>query len=119
MWGAVAGAALSSYTQSQSGGGGGAEMSKVDAAMSDRSPINIAPVGVNLGSILQPFNQGAPENGGYGIDRPGAMMPVYGDSQSANLIMGNEKAAQANKQIIIASLALAGLMIIAKKIGVF
>lgn len=37
------------------------------ASLSDRSSINIAPVGVNLGSILQPMFQGAATNGGTGI----------------------------------------------------
>jgi len=30
--------------------------------------VNVQPVGVNLGAILQPFQQGAPQNGGSGID---------------------------------------------------
>lgn len=48
--------------------GGAAAPSGSEGYFSNRSPVNIAPVGVNLGAILQPFNQGAPENGGYGLD---------------------------------------------------
>ena len=36
----------------------------------DRSVINIAPVGVNLGEILRNFS-GPPANGGFGLDIPG------------------------------------------------
>lgn len=43
--------------------------------LSDRSPIHIAPVGVNLGAILAPFNEGSPENGGYGINTLSRYMP--------------------------------------------
>lgn len=51
------------------GGGGGLQMaSSATSALSDRSPINIAPIGFNLGAILQPMNQGSPENGGAGLD---------------------------------------------------
>jgi len=35
---------------------------------SDRSPVNIAPIGVNLGAILQAGTQGSPENGGLAYD---------------------------------------------------
>lgn len=53
------------------GASGGASVSmpsSATSALSDRSPINIAPVGFNLGAILQPMTQGGPENGGAGID---------------------------------------------------
>ena len=53
------------------GAGGGASLSMPSSAtssLSDRSPINIAPIGFNLGAILQPMGQGSPENGGYGTD---------------------------------------------------
>ena len=53
------------------GAGGGASLSMPSSAtssLSDRSPINIAPIGFNLGAILQPMGQGSPENGGYGMD---------------------------------------------------
>lgn len=50
-------------------GAGGFNMpSGATGALSDRSPINVAPVGVNLGAILQPVSQGSPENGGIGAD---------------------------------------------------
>ena len=51
------------------GGGYSLQMSSAaESALSDRSPINIAPIGFNLGEILQPINQGSPENGGVGAD---------------------------------------------------
>lgn len=48
--------------------GGAAAPSGSEGAYSNRNPINVAPVGVNLGAILQPFNEGGPENGGFGLD---------------------------------------------------
>jgi hypothetical protein len=36
--------------------------------LNDRSAVHIAPVGVNLGAIISPFNDGSPENGGFGLD---------------------------------------------------
>ena len=51
------------------GGGGGLQLaSAATSALSDRSPINIAPVAFNWGAMLQNMNQGSPENGGAGID---------------------------------------------------
>ena len=53
------------------GAGGGASLSMPSSAtssLSDRSPINIAPVGFNLGAIMQGMTQGSPENGGIGAD---------------------------------------------------
>ena len=53
------------------GAGGGYSLqmaSSAQSALADRSPINIAPVGFNLGEILQPIAQGGPENGGIGAD---------------------------------------------------
>ena len=36
----------------------------------NRTPINVQPVGLNLGSILAPVNQGPPNNGGSGTIPP-------------------------------------------------
>ena len=50
-------------------GGGGFQISPSStSALSDRSPINVAPIGVNFGAIMQPYGQGSPENGGIGAD---------------------------------------------------
>lgn len=38
-----------------------------DPFFNDRSFVNVAPVGVNLGEILREMNSGPPENGGLGI----------------------------------------------------
>ena len=62
MFGALAGSV---------GAGGGASLSMPSTAtstLSDRSPINIAPIGFNLGAIMQGMTQGSPENGGLGAD---------------------------------------------------
>lgn len=65
------------------GGGGGLAMpSSATSTLSDRSPINIAPVGFNLGAILQPVSQGGPENGGFGAD---FMQRYSGGGQSAGV----------------------------------
>ena len=53
------------------GAGGGYQLqmsAEATSSISDRSPINIAPIGFNLGAILQPVNQAGPENGGIGAD---------------------------------------------------
>ncbi len=52
-------------------GGGGLSLSMPSSAtssLSDRSPVNIAPVAFNMGEILQSASQGSPENGGFGSE---------------------------------------------------
>jgi len=66
------------------GGGGG--MPTMSGPINDRTAINVAPVGVNLGAILNPYNQGSTENGGYGLEllsrwaptEAGIQTPYYG-----------------------------------------
>lgn len=48
--------------------GGAAAPSEAGGDLSDRSRIHIAPVGVNLGAIMAPYQEGSPENGGYGLE---------------------------------------------------
>lgn len=70
-WGALLGAVVGTQGKSAGSGilGGGQSGPAVSGGeMGNRSPIHIAPVGVNLGAILAPFQQGSPENGGYGLD---------------------------------------------------
>ena len=50
------------------GGGGGGPVP--GGMISDRSPINIAPTGVNFGEIIKPYSQGSPANGGMGLNPP-------------------------------------------------
>jgi hypothetical protein len=57
--------ALNALSGIGSSGGGPKQIS---SDMNDRSPINIAPVGVNLGAIIQPFDQGGVSNGGSGLE---------------------------------------------------
>jgi len=91
--GQFAGAALSSYLGGGGGGGGeapasglmqmnpyaagfsalgsamqGAPSAATSGDVSNRSPIYVAPVGVNLGAIMNPMSSGSPENGGYGVE---------------------------------------------------
>ena len=50
------------------GEGGFNTPSSAYSNLSDRSPITIAPVGVNFGAMMLPLTQGSPENGGLGVD---------------------------------------------------
>ena len=45
------------------------------SSLSDRSPINIAPTGVNIGAMLEPYRAGSVENGGYPLDIPSRYKP--------------------------------------------
>ena len=72
-----------------SGSGGFSMPSSSYSALSDRSPINIAPVGVNLGAILQPVSQGSPENGGIGADYFSRYSGVYGHSKASDITGSN------------------------------
>lgn len=82
VWAAAATAAAQAYAAKQQadsdranavmGGGGPGAATGSDEKMQS---INIAPVGLNLGSIISPFNQGSPENGGSGLMVPSRMMP--------------------------------------------
>jgi len=68
-----------------SGGGAGAMKDKYNTgALSDKSPVNIAPIGVNVGEILKPYNQGSVENGGFGLEYPSRLMPLTA-SLSSNI----------------------------------
>jgi len=61
------------------GTGGAFEPEAVDPvrqSIANRTPIHVAPVGVNLGAILAPFNEGSPSNGGYGLDLPGRYQTI-------------------------------------------
>jgi len=63
-------------------GGGGFQMSSsATSSLSDRSPVNVAPMGVNFGAIMQPYGQGGPENGGIGAD----FMSRYSGASQSNL----------------------------------
>ena len=57
--------------------------SEATSSLADRSPVNICPVALNLGAILQPVSQGGPENGGIGAD---FMARYAGVGQSAGAL---------------------------------
>lgn len=47
---------------------GGSAVNTGPTSVSTRNAINVAPVGVNLGAIMQPYTSGSPENGGANFD---------------------------------------------------
>jgi hypothetical protein len=70
VWPAIAAAAVTAFAEDEQGAGG------IQAPPPpDLTNIHIAPVGINLGSILAPFSDGSPENGGYGIEAMSRLMP--------------------------------------------
>jgi hypothetical protein len=59
--------------------GGGTQpgtSSSATGELNDRTVINVAPVGINLGALLQPLNEGSPANGGFGVDIPSRYIPI-------------------------------------------
>jgi len=63
--------------------GAGAE--PVGLNVSNRTPINVCPIGVNLGEILRPYNEGSVTNGGYGLEIP-SRYATLGNQTVASLI---------------------------------
>ena len=60
---------LSALASSQSGSGyGNAHIPVSGGDIAPASSKQIAPIGINLGNILQPMMEGSPQNGGYGAD---------------------------------------------------
>lgn len=57
-------------------GGGTSSTSSATGELNSRTCINVAPVGVNLGALLQPLNEGSPANGGFGLNIPSRYIPV-------------------------------------------
>lgn len=76
---------LSNMFGGGSGGGGFQMSSSATSSLSDRSPINVAPIGVNFGAIMQPYGEGSPENGGIGAD----FMSRYSGHSKSNLSAGD------------------------------
>ena len=55
---------------------GGPDLARSETGdINDRSQVNIAPVGVNLGAIFEPMNAGSPANGGLGAELIGRYFP--------------------------------------------
>ena len=61
-------AILGKVAQGISGQGGGGSAVPSSTGARSGSGIYVAPVGINLGAILQTMNEGNPETGGYGVD---------------------------------------------------
>jgi len=80
--------------------------SAAQSALADRSPINIAPIGFNLGEILQPVAQGGPENGGIGAD----FMSRYSGASAGSLSAASLGASSTLPLLLIGGAALAALL---------
>lgn len=80
---------------------------------SDRSPIHIAPVGVNLGAILAPYQEGSPENGGYGLELMSRFMDMTKGSASEEIsVMQGKTPSSTYFALAIAGVGILGLIII-------
>ena len=69
--------------------------------------LTIAPSGVNIGSILQPFN-GNPENGGYGLSMASRLGYATGNVTMAPMPAKAEEGGL--NPLLIGGIALAGVM---------
>lgn len=87
MYAAIAGLAASAISKaaSKDQASAGPQTAKT-GDVSDRSAVTVAPVGVNLGAILQPYTQGSPENGGYGMDLMSRYAPNVQDTGFTTLV---------------------------------
>ena len=85
MWQALVGQAMGGMMGGEGGGGGGgpAQSAANESQWNDRSYTNICPVGVNLGAILDPYNQGSTQNGGFGLELLSRFAP--GQANNPNL----------------------------------
>ncbi|MFH1931048.1 MAG: hypothetical protein ABIN18_05605 [Pseudomonadota bacterium] len=93
------------------GGGGGISLpSSATSSLSDRSPINIAPVGFNLGAIMQPMMEGSPENGGFGV----SFMNRYSGSSAGTLSAGTLGATSILPYVLIGGAALVALFFLVR-----
>jgi hypothetical protein len=119
----MAASALASAALTAAGKLGGAAMGGKNAGLTsqrinDRSAINVAPVGVNLGEILRPFREGSPANGGYGIQTPSRW--IGGESAGFSPKLAPQKATMdegAVPVLILGGLAIAGLFVFRKLTG--
>ena len=64
------------------------KVQEANAEWNDRSYVNIAPVGVNLGAILDPYNQGSAQNGGFGLELMSRYAPAARDNASLSVSAG-------------------------------
>lgn len=107
---ALASVASSALDSGGGGGGiGGILGTSSEPFMSTPENIHVAPIGVNFGAIMQPYTQGSPENGGYGIDY---MSRYIGQKRgNSSSVMPTEKAPlAANIPLVVAGGGLALLL---------
>jgi len=89
-------------------GGGGFQMSSsATSSLSDRSPVNVAPIGVNFGAIMQPYGQGSPENGGIGAD----FMSRYSGASKQNLSASDIRSSNLLPVMLISGAGLVALLL--------
>ena len=83
-------------------------------AYSNRTPISIAPVGVNLGAILQAANSGSSENGGEGVVAQNRFLAGMTDLQA---VLNNSSVPSTSKMkyIAISACIIAGIFILKKR----
>lgn len=83
----VAGQALGN--QSQSAGGSGSFIPSAPTGANpynNRNQITIAPVGINLGQVIQPYIEGSETNGGSGLSYDSAISNMHAPSRSAHVL---------------------------------
>jgi len=106
---------VSSTLSGLAGEATGEALDTVRQSINDRSVINIAPIGVNLGEIIRPFNEGSPANGGYGLEIPSryrttpavAELPLTGGA-------GVQSGGTVWTYLILGAMAVAGFFILRK-----
>lgn len=80
------------------------------AELTGRLSINIAPTGLNLGEVLNQFNQGAPTNGGSGVP---SQSRWFNSARTSNLSLGRPAGPLAgldmNVILIGAAVSIAGI----------
>lgn len=72
------------------------------------SPINVAPVGVNLGEILKGYEQGSASNGGSGARIP-SRYTLRGDNQALDVLPASSSAPKSASPGVIVGVSVAAM----------
>jgi len=83
-WGTAIGGALGAVG-GLGGGGGGGGAPPTNQTFNPNTPINVAPVGVNIGEILKGYEQGSSVNGGSGARLPSRYAQKFIDNAAPNI----------------------------------
>ena len=86
-WGTAIGGALGAVggLGGGGGGGGGGGAPPMPQTFNPNTPINVAPVGVNLGEILKGYEQGSSVNGGSGARIPSRYAQKFMDNAAPSV----------------------------------